>query len=79
MAARKCVTGSFQEVHLSLVKPRRGRWGEGLQNGSRVGTSGFEPLAQLVEHWTFNPGVEGSSLFSCTSKARIIRRFEHRI
>ena len=35
--------------------------GEGLQNGSRVGASGLEPLAQLVEHWTFNPDVEGSS------------------
>ena len=33
----------------------------GAAKGSRVGASGFESLAQLVEHWTFNPGVEGSS------------------
>ena len=35
--------------------------GEGLQNGGRVGASGLEPLAQLVEHPAHNRTVVGSS------------------
>lgn len=46
--------------------------GEGLQNGGRVGASGLEPLAQLVEHWTFNPGVEGSSPSWLTLECSIV-------